>query len=203
MRSSRLTMLCVLFLACGTHALATTISGQVLDHLGQPAANIDLDFVDVVTGDDASVNNATTDPMGHYTVIILPGIYDVFFTPPGGIRLAAHVEPGVDLNVDQVLDVVLEEAWFVSGQVLRGVMGQGMRLTSIGLVAGVLPAIGVGYAILSIPASIPDAGVLEFSLSPLPIAAVVLILGAVGLIASLLPARRATRIDPIVAFREE
>ncbi len=91
----------------------------------------------------------------------------------------------------------------VSGQVLRGVMGQGMRLTSIGLVAGVLPAIGVGYAILSIPASIPDAGVLEFSLSPLPIAAVVLILGAVGLIASLLPARRATRIDPIVAFREE
>ena len=91
----------------------------------------------------------------------------------------------------------------VSGQVLRRVMGQGMRLTTIGLVAGVLPAIGVAHAILSIPASLPGAGVLEFKLSPLPIALVVLILGAVGLIASLLPARRATRIDPIVAFPEE
>ena len=67
------------------------------------------------------------------------------------------------------------------GQVLRRVTLQGIRLTTIGLVAGVL----------------------EFRLAPLPIAVVVLILGAVGLIASLLPARRATRIDPIVAFREE
>ncbi len=130
MRKSRLSILCVLFLAFGTHSLATTITGQVTDPLGQPVPSVDLDFVDVITGDDAQVNNATTDPTGHYTVIILiPGIYDVFFTPPTGIRLAAHEEPSVNMNVDQVLDVVLEEAWFVSGHVLRADTG--------------LPAIGV------------------------------------------------------------
>ena len=123
MRKSRLTVLCACCLACGTHLLATTITGQVTDHLGQPAPNVDLDFIDVVTGNDESVNNGATDPTGHYTVIIDPGIYDVFFRPPTGIRLAGHLEPSVNLNVDQVVNVVLEEAWFVSGHILRADTG--------------------------------------------------------------------------------
>ena len=91
----------------------------------------------------------------------------------------------------------------VPRQVLGQVTGQGLKLAAIGLLTGILPAIGVALLILRIPASIPDAGTLDMSVSPLPIGAVSLILAGVGMIASYLPARRATRIDPIVAFRKE
>ena len=58
-------ILCVSVLALGTPSLAATITGLVTDHLGQPVSNVDLDFIDVVTGDNQSVNNGATDPTGH------------------------------------------------------------------------------------------------------------------------------------------
>ena len=106
-------------------AAAATITGQVLDEQGLPVAGVNLDFIVVATGQDQSVNNDSTDATGHYTVVVPPQIYDVYFVPPPAKRLAGHVAPNVNLNVNQTVNVTLEEAWLVHGRVLRGDNGLG------------------------------------------------------------------------------
>jgi len=133
------TMLAALVFSTGTPWMAATLSGTVTDERGQPVSQVNLDFVDVVTGDNMSVNNDSTDATGHYTVIVDPGIYDVFFVPPAGNRLAAHVVRSVNLNVNQVVDVVLHDAWLITGRVLRadtGLPATGIDLDFDDLVGG-------------------------------------------------------------------
>jgi len=108
-----------LLLAAVAVSHAATITGRVIDETGQPVPNVDLDFTDLATGNDESVNGDTTDVNGMYTVIIDPAFYDVFFTAPPGGRLAGHVEQSVNLNVNQTVNVTLAPAWFISGQVFR------------------------------------------------------------------------------------
>ena len=84
-----------------------------------------------------------------------------------------------------------------SGDVLRMVIGQGMRLTMIGAALGVAAAFGL------------DASVLEsllFDISatdPVTFVSVTLLLVTVALVASYIPARRATKVDPLQALRHE
>ena len=80
--------------------------------------------------------------------------------------------------------------------VLRLVLGQSARLVGIGLALGLAAALGAGRVLASIlyGVSTADAGILLL---------VALVLGSVGMLASYLPARRATRIDPLTALREE
>ncbi len=82
------------------------------------------------------------------------------------------------------------------GDVLRMVLGQGLRLVAIGAALGV----AAGAAISRVLSA------LLFGLSPFdPIAylSVSLLLGAVALAAIYLPARRASTVDPLVALRHE
>ena len=81
-------------------------------------------------------------------------------------------------------------------EVLRWVVGQGFRLAAVGIVIGVI----AGLALLQFVAS------LLFGISthdPLTFGAVAVVLGAVALLACYLPARRATRVSPVVALRYE
>ncbi len=83
-----------------------------------------------------------------------------------------------------------------AGNVLRLVMGQGMVTTIIGVILGL-----VGSFILMrfLQSMLYEVGAAD----PLTFAAVALLLFAVALLASYLPARRATKVDPIVALRYE
>jgi putative ABC transport system permease protein len=76
------------------------------------------------------------------------------------------------------------------------VLGQGMTLIAIGIAIGLLGAIGAGRALMSLLYNVGafDAGA---------VATAVLSLVIVALIACCMPARRATRVDPIVALRTE
>jgi predicted permease len=80
--------------------------------------------------------------------------------------------------------------------VLRLVLGRAAVLTVSGLCLGMLGAVALTRVIASLLYGVTP-------LDPLTFAAVPLLLFAVALFASSIPARRATRIDPMVALRYE
>jgi putative ABC transport system permease protein len=80
--------------------------------------------------------------------------------------------------------------------VLRLVVGQGMRLVLVGLVAGLIGAWSLSRVLAS---QLFDTSAQD----PVTYAAVAFLLGLVALIATWLPARRATRVDPMISLRAE
>jgi predicted permease len=83
-----------------------------------------------------------------------------------------------------------------TGGVLRLVVGQGMRLAGAGLVLGLIVAF----------AAMRMLGSLLFGVSahdPLTFAGVSLVLTLAAVLACYIPARRATKVDPIIALRYE
>ncbi len=81
-------------------------------------------------------------------------------------------------------------------EILRLVLGSGSRLIAAGLVLGLLGA-ALGTRVIQS---------LLFGVSahdPLTFALVAVVLAAVALLATWLPARRATRVDPLIALRAE
>ena len=80
--------------------------------------------------------------------------------------------------------------------VLGMVVGQGLRLGLIGVVAGALGALALTRLMSGLLFGIS-------SFDPATFALMALVLGAVMLLASYIPARRATTVDPMVALRYE
>jgi ABC-type antimicrobial peptide transport system permease subunit len=80
--------------------------------------------------------------------------------------------------------------------VLKLVLGQGSRPTLVGLAIGVAGALALTRFLSTLLYGIEPT-------DPLTFFVVSLILTAVALIASYIPARRATRVDPLAALRYE
>ena len=80
--------------------------------------------------------------------------------------------------------------------IFRLVVGQAMTLVAISLAAGILGAFAATRLLISLLFGIGAS-------DPLTFAAIVLLVSAVAFLAAWLPARRATRVDPIVALRAE
>jgi predicted permease len=80
--------------------------------------------------------------------------------------------------------------------VLRMVLSQGLRLTLIGVTTGLAAAFGMNRLMASLLFGVRPS-------DPLTIAAVVLLMGTVALVACYLPARVATRVDPMIVLRDE
>jgi ABC-type antimicrobial peptide transport system permease subunit len=76
------------------------------------------------------------------------------------------------------------------------VIAQGMRLAGIGIAIGIASSLGLTQLLAGFLFGVKPWDPLAFTLVPA-------ILGAVALLAVWLPARRATRIDPITALRCE
>jgi len=95
-----------------------------------------------------------------------------------GIRLALGASPGSLLNM---------------------VVRQGMKLTIIGLAIGLALALGAFGSIGAVRTLLPGISPLD----PITFVAVPVILGLIALLASWIPARRAGKVDPLVALRYE
>ena len=100
------------------------------------------------------------------------------------------------------------------------VIGQGLRLAASGVVIGLVSLLGITRALASFlyGFTVPDAnrialarqidqpsGILygASATDPVMLTAISLLLIALALVACYLPARRATRIDPLQALRSE
>ena len=80
--------------------------------------------------------------------------------------------------------------------VLRLIMAQGMKPVVVGLIAGLAAALALARLLSSQLYQVS-------AYNPLLLSATVAVLGAAALLACLLPARRATLVDPVVALRTE
>ena len=81
-------------------------------------------------------------------------------------------------------------------QIVRMVLGRGIGLTLAGIVCGVAGALALGPLLASVLYGVS-------SHDPLTFVCVSFMLAAVALLASYVPARRAARVDPMVALRYE
>jgi putative ABC transport system permease protein len=80
--------------------------------------------------------------------------------------------------------------------VIRMVLLQGITLTVLGAIIGIVLSFGITRVIASLLFEVQPFDLFIFSIATL-------VLLAAGLLASYLPARRATRVDPLVALRYE
>ena len=80
--------------------------------------------------------------------------------------------------------------------VMRMITRQGMRLAAIGVGIGLVLSLALAQVLSSLLIGVSGYDVSTFILVPT-------LLGAVALLACYLPARRATKVDPLVALRYE
>jgi len=83
-----------------------------------------------------------------------------------------------------------------SGNVLRMVLGQGMRTIAIGVAVGIAGSFALTKTVSSLLFGVTAT-------DPITFVGVTLLLIAVALLACYIPARRATKVDPMEALRSE
>ena len=80
--------------------------------------------------------------------------------------------------------------------ILKLTMARGLKLVAMGLVIGVVGALALTRLLATLLFDISAS-------DPLTFAAVAIVLASVAMVACYIPARRATRVDPMIALRYE
>jgi hypothetical protein len=103
-----------------TLPLGYPLSGSVRAPDGAPVVGADLDVTNEATGERVPTPGDATGGSGAYRVVIEPGTYTVFISPPEGSRLVPAAISGVVVGGATTLDVTLENGFIVTGSVQDG-----------------------------------------------------------------------------------
>jgi putative ABC transport system permease protein len=165
-------------------ALASAIYAQVMEiDPGQPVAEVRL-MRDFVSADLAKPR---------FTMLLIGGFAAAALLL-AAIGLYGVIAFGATQRTQEIgIRVALGAQ---HGDVVRLVMQRGILLTGTGLAIGVTAALALGRVVTGLLYGIRPS-------DPVSLLAAVLFLAAVALIATYLPARRAVRVDPMVALRAE
>lgn len=99
-------------------AAAATLTGTVRNEAGAGLANVDLDFINLCTGDNLFLVGDKTAADGTFSVVVPTGRYDLHFTPPAGSVVAAADQQDLSVAASLSLGVVtLHPGTLVSGTV--------------------------------------------------------------------------------------
>jgi putative ABC transport system permease protein len=146
--------------------------------------------IDAVASLDELLSRSTAEPRfyasmlgafaGMALLLAMVGVYAVMASSVAQRRREIGIRMAVGAQVSNVVRLVLS---------------QGLVLTTIGLAVGLAAAIGVTRVLASIlfGVSATDPGIF---------AGAALLLGAVALLATYIPARSATRVDPLLVLRD-
>jgi ABC-type antimicrobial peptide transport system permease subunit len=167
---------------------AASLTGNVREAIGKLDPDLPIAKVTTLT---TLVDNSLAQP--RFSMLLLAafggialllaciGMYGVISysvvqrTQEIGIRLAVGAQPG------QVLGMIFRE---------------GARLAGLGIVIGLLAALGVTRIMASFLYGVQAT-------DPVTFAGVIVLLASVAFLACYFPARRATRVDPMIALRYE
>jgi ABC-type antimicrobial peptide transport system permease subunit len=147
-------------------------------------------LADTQTMDDA-VAFATAQPRFYLLLLGTFGVVALFLAAAGiyGVMSYAVSRRAHEIGVRMSLGAQ-------RGDVVRMIVGQGMRVAGAGAAVGVIGALATSRAMATILYGVGPA-------DPATFAVALIVLGGAALVASFVPAHRATRIDPLTALRGE
>ena len=150
----------------------------------------DLPLADVATMEEL-IADSVSQPRFHSLLILIFASVALLLAAVGlyGVLAYSVAQRTREIGIRMALGAA-------HGDILRLVVGQGLGLVALGLLIGLGTALGLTRFLSSFLFGVTPT-------DPVTYAGVALLLAAVALAASYIPARRAMRVDPMVALRYE
>ena len=164
-------------------------AGGLATGLREAIASIDRDLPVEVQPIEQVIDESLTRPRFNTFLFATFGFVALALTVIGvyGVMAYSVAQRTRDVGIRMALGAGKQD-------VLRMIVGEGARLTSLGLILGLAGAWSLSRLMLNLLYGVEANDVATF-------AGVALLLGALALAASYLPARRAAKVDPLVALR--
>ena len=171
---------------------STTSPGSMVSVVTNAVHQVDRDMPvrDVFTMDDL-IANSLLQP--RFNMLLL-GVFAALAVLLAGIGIYSVLSYSVRQRVPEIGIRLALGARLTD--VLRLVLIEGMKPALLGVVIGIAGALALGKVVASLVYQVKPS-------DPLTFAGAVAMLGTIALLACLIPAYRASRVDPVVALRNE
>lgn len=94
-----------------------TLSGRVTNNMAVGVDSVDINVIDVNTGNKLFTPRDNTDINGNYSVVVPAGTYDLVYSPPKSTKLVAVTHTNVPISSNTVRNVTLNPGFLLSGTV--------------------------------------------------------------------------------------